>query len=138
MDRVFKYLWLIPAAIFCNRITSLLPEFVFMHPFPMFEIVDKNGQAEGITLQGYAYMLAIHFGWILLWVREVLKRDEYSILFKWFLWIEVLSLFDFLIRYEQSFMTIGFYPVEFTDIKLMAYVFCIALFKQKYYLKWKK
>jgi hypothetical protein len=137
MDRVFKYLWLIPLAIFCNRITSLLPEFKFVHPFPMFEIVDKFGRPEGITLQGYAFIFAMHAGWIILWVREILRKDKYSILFKWFLVIEVLSLFDFIIRYEQSFITIGFYPVEFTDIKLMAYVVCIALFKRKYYLKCK-
>jgi len=28
--------------------------------------------------------------------------------------------------------------VEFTDFKLAGYVFCIALFKRKYYLKWNK
>jgi len=138
MDRVFKYLWLIPLAIFFNRITSLLPEYVFIDPFPMYDIVDQYGQPEGITLQGYAYMIGIHFAWLILWAREIIKKDDYSVLFKWFFVIEFLSLLDFVIRYEQAFLMIGFYPVEFTDFKLAGYVFCIALFKQKYYSKWKR
>lgn len=138
MDRVFKYLWLIPLAIFFNRITSLLPEYKFIDPFPMYTIVDKNGDPEGITLQGYWFIFALHAGWIILWIREWLRKDKYSILFSWFLIIEAFSLLDFILRYEQSFITIGFYPLEFTDIKLAAYVLCIALFKRKYYLKWKR
>lgn len=102
----------------------------------MFTILDEDGNPEGITVQAYAFMMAIHLGWIILWVREILKRDNYSILFKWFLIIEVFSLFDFIIRYEQSFITLGFYHVEFTDFKIAAYVLCIAQFKRKYYLKW--
>lgn len=130
-DRVFRYLWLIPLALFCNRITSWLPEYDFIDPFPFHQILDENGQPEGITLQAYWYMLAIHLGWIILWVREVLRKDKYSLLFKWFLVIEALSLADFFLRFEKSFTTWGMYEVEFTDFKIVAYVFCIALYKRK-------
>lgn len=135
-DRVFKYLWLIPAAIVWNRICSLpfIPEYKFIDPFPMYTILDKDGNPEGITIQGYLYMAGIHMGWLTLWVREILRKDKYSVLFKGFFVIEILSLLDFVIRYEQAFLDLGFYTFEFTDIKLAMYILGIWAFKK--YLKW--
>jgi len=137
-DRVFKYLWLLPLAIVWNRLCSLpfIPEYRFIDPFPMYTILDKYGNPEGITIQGYLYMIGIHLGWITLWIRELLKRDKWAPLFKNLLVIEVFSLADFVIRYEQAFLDLGFYKVEFTDIRIALYILAIAIFKRNHFSKW--
>lgn len=125
-------------SIVWNRLCSLpfIPEYRFIDPFPMYTILDKNGDPEGITIQGYLYMIGIHFGWITLWIWEVLKKDNYFPLFCGFIVIEFLSLLDFVIRYEQAFFDVGFYTFEFTDIKIGMYILAIWIFKRKYYSKW--
>jgi len=132
MDRIFRYLWLIPVAIFTNRVTSILPEYYYFDPFPAAEILDSKGIEVGITLQSYVYMISIHLGWIILWLRETLKKDKYQVLFTQFLILELFSLLDFLIRYEQYFFNAGFYKFEFTDIKLALYILAIANWKRKW------
>ena len=136
-DRVFKYLWLIVLAVVWNRLCSMpfIPEYVFIDPFPFYTILDKNGDPEGITIQGYLYMAGIHLGWITLWVREILRKDKYSSLFIAFLIIEIMSLLDFMLRYEQAFFDLGFYTFEFTDIKIGLYILSIYAWKKRYTLE---
>jgi formate hydrogenlyase subunit 3/multisubunit Na+/H+ antiporter MnhD subunit len=66
-------------------------------------------------------MVAIHAAWLILWWREMRLKNETSELFKWLFFIEIMSLIDFFLIYEQSWFGIGMYNVEFTDFKILFY-----------------
>lgn len=114
-------LWWILFGIAINRFCSLLPSGIYFDPFPFYDLV-LNGQNVGINAQSYAYFLLNHIGIIAIWFGLSLSVD--SIFFK-FMWIEILSLGDFLLRYEQAWFHIGSYGVEFTDAKILMYAYFI-------------
>jgi len=121
-----KTLWLILVAVALNRACSLLPTGIYFDPFPLYDIIDPiTGQNVGINLQSFAYMIANHLTIMVLWYGFILVRWKYSTLFYNLLVIELFSLIDFFVIYEHYWFKIGWYPLEFTDIKLAAYAFCI-------------
>lgn len=129
MARTFKLLWLIPVAILLNRICTIVPAYYYFDPFPLHDIVNQDGEKIGITLQSYIYFIAIHLAWIILWVREILGKQMHYQVFYSFLGIEILSLLDFLVRYEQPLFDIGNYHVEFTDFKVLMYTLTLITWK---------
>lgn len=122
-------LLLILAVMACNRATSWLPKYHYIQPFPLFDIKDSNGVLTGITVQSYFYIFCFHLLTISFWhyckVKE-LKRDG---LFYIFRSIEIMSMVDFMLIYEQPWFYIDFYGVEFTDFKIILYLY--------FYVKWK-
>lgn len=121
-------LLLILSVIAFNRATSWLPKYYYIHPFPLFEIVDENGMAVGITLQSYFYIFCFHALMIAFWQYCKIKEPNRESLFYVFRSIEIMSLVDFFIIYEQPWFYMRSYGVEFTDFKIILYLF--------FYVKW--
>lgn len=131
-------IWLILFAVTINRFCSWLPSNVYFDPFPFYNIMYK-GENVGINLQSYVYMIAIHFSIIAIWLFCMFEMPQYKLnrinyrwitsIFSLFFILEVGSLIDFLLIYEHAIFHLGFYPVEFTDFKLILYTSIIILWK---------
>lgn len=130
LEEVKFGLWLVLAAVSINRICSapFIPDIRF-DPFPLYDIM-YEGENVGISLGSFIYIIAIHCAWLILWIREIRKKDETSILFYRFFAIECVSLIDFFIIYEHAWFYIGNYGVEFTDIKILLYSYFILTWKK--------
>jgi len=128
-------IWTIMLAVFINRFCTILPKGIYIHPFPLFDnfYVKIEGKLVdiGINLQSYAYFMLNHISLILIWIFCMFEIPKFSLLFRAFLILEVLSLLDFLIRYEQPIFNFWLWPVEFTDIKLFLYATLIILWKRQ-------
>jgi hypothetical protein len=122
-------LLLILIAIALNRCTDWLPEHCYIHPFPFYEIVDKFGNAVGITIQSYFFMICLHFFAIFYWNYTLKKTPNEKPLFWCFRGIEILSLFDFVLIYEKAFIHIGSFGLQFTDLKILFYATLYILWK---------
>jgi hypothetical protein len=131
-------IWLILFAVSINRICSYLPSTIYFDPFPFYNIV-YDGNNVGISLQSYVYFIAVHLSIIAIWLFCMFEMPQYklkSINWRWitsifslFFILEVGSLIDFLLIYEHAIFHIGFYPIEFTDFKLILYTSIIILWK---------
>jgi|SRR6185503_5059206 hypothetical protein len=121
-------LWLILFSVAINRLCSWMPANVYFDPFPFYDIyyLDQN---IGISLQAFIYYLANHLTIISIWIFCLHEIPKYSILFRFFIVLEVIALLDYLLIYEHAWFHIGFYGVEFTDIKLILYTSLIILWK---------
>lgn len=122
-------LLLVLIAIAFNRVTDWLPGYYYIHPFPFYEILDSSGNAVGITLQSYFFMLCLHFFTIFYWNHTFKRSLNEKPLFWCFRTIEILSLFDFILIYEKAFMQIGSYGLQFTDLKILTYATLYILWK---------
>lgn len=116
-----RLIFIIVTAIFLNRLCSWAPESIRFDPFLFYDIVNKKGENIGIGLQSYIYCLCYHLFILSVWFFNIHRTGKLHTLFIYFFLIEVLSLIDFLLIFEHSFMSIGFWNVEFTDFKLIAY-----------------
>lgn len=116
-------------AIASNRITSLLPKYCYFDPFPFYDIVDKDGNNVGITLQSFWFMLSGHFIMVMFWNYIMKRSNNEKPLFFLFKWFELASFLDFFLLYEQSFCRIGFFGIEITDFKLIGYFTFYILWK---------
>lgn len=126
-DRIF--LLLILCAIALNRVCSALPSYVFFDPFPLYDILDKDGVNVGISLQSFAFIIAGHLQTILTWVAFRRIAEKFRDIFAKFITLEVVSLADFFIIYEHPWFHIGSYGVEFTDPKIFLYAYYIIRWK---------
>lgn len=124
-------LWLILFAVCADRLVSWLPETTGFDPFPFYDILNNKGENVGINLQSYVYMIIRgHLSIIAIWLFIIIEFPKYAGLFRWFLIIEGLSLIDFFLIYEHSFMKLWFYNLEFTDIKIVLYTTLVILWRQ--------
>lgn len=112
-----KFLWLILVSVAINRVCSLLPAKRTFDPFPLYDIT--------VSWQYYAYVFANHLSVILVWIAVRNILGIFKPLFAIFIFIEVLSLVDFILIYEHPWFHIGSYGIEFTDLKIIMYATAI-------------
>ncbi len=112
-------LWFIPIGYYCD-------------PFPFFDPIYYIGDTEvvGINIQYYIKAISVHATIIGL----ILSARKAAPLFmaRFFAVcaiVEVLSLLDFLLIYEQGLFYIGKYHVEFTDFRILGHATAILLWK---------
>jgi len=131
---IFRYLktrdilLLLLTILACNRVTSWIPAYKAIYPFPFYRILDENGNEVGITIQSYFFMLCGHALMIAFWYYCQKKEPDRKWLFRRYKIIEWLSLFDFFLIYEQSFYPNKIYNVEFTDFRILFYFY--------FYIRW--
>ncbi|HTJ52633.1 MAG TPA: hypothetical protein VL443_24425 [Cyclobacteriaceae bacterium] len=131
INKVYKWLsaqdaiLIIVIAIVMNRFTSWLPEYYYIKPFPFHKILDKDGHETGLTIQTYYYIFCYHLQWLAFWQYCKTKNKaipQANKMFYAFRAIEIVSLLDFFLIYEQSWGTVFGWGVEFTDFKILLYL----------------
>lgn len=118
-------------AFVSNRAIGWLPKYYYIHPFPLYEIVDENGKAIGLTLQSYAGFISQHLLTLSFWYYCRIKLHDKAQLFYKFIAIEIASLLDFGLIYEHDWFHIGTYGVQFTDFKIFLYLYFFILWTLK-------
>lgn len=106
-----------------NRACSLVPDYYF-DPFLFYDI--------RISVGYYIYAISNHlFVMILFYLLFQLSNYKLFYLFGALFWVEVLSLVDFLLIYEHPIFHLWGYGVEFTDFKIIMYVYLIIRWNQQ-------
>lgn len=128
MSRHLKILILILFAVGVNRICSLVPSAYYFDPFPFYDLV-YYGENVGINMQAFCYALTVHISFLLILIAFREALPHMAMVFTLFAILELLSVADFLLIYEQALFRIGKWGVEFTDFKIIAYGTIIILWK---------
>lgn len=138
MTKASVGLILIFTAISIDRLCSHLPSNPYFDPFPFYDLMycypdTHECVNRGVNVQYYCKAITNHAGLIMIMFafRALMSTftQSFSRLFIAFAVIEFLSLADFLLIYEQSFFSLGNYPVEFTDFKIIGYLLSIIAWR---------
>jgi hypothetical protein len=133
MDRLSKIMYLILVAIALDRVCTLLPGHIFINdPFPLYDLTYTIDGVEYhvISLQAYVKAVTVHLSWIILLIGfKLALHVKMEQLLIWMITIEIMSLADFLLIYEQGLFYVGNYHVEFTDFRILGHAICIILWK---------
>lgn len=133
MNTEAKILVLVLVAIAIDRLCTFLPSGLYFDPFPLYDLIycyaPDDCQNVGINAQAYCKAITVHLSWIMFLFTVRLARPQLSKTLLVMGVIEVLSLADFFIIYEQPFFNIGNYHGEFTDIRILGHIITIVLWK---------
>lgn len=133
MERYTKVVFLVLIALSLDRLCTLLPGHIFINdPFPFFDLtyMYEGTEYHSISLQAYVKAVTTHISWIiLLWAFRISLPVSMERLLLYMIGIEILSLADFFLLYEQPLFKLGAYRVEFTDFKILGHATCILLWK---------
>jgi hypothetical protein len=132
MDRITKAVILLFIAAAVDRSCTLFPSDVYADPFLFYDMKYECGGVvyEGVNLQYIAKAVSVHARNIIaLFAVLLLIPQNVHRLIAVFIALECLSVADFFIIYEQSFFSIGKYPVEFTDFKILGYALSLIAWK---------
>lgn len=135
MGRLTKAILIVLIAIAIDRLCTLpfIPSNLYVDPFPFYDPIyrfDDGNVIRGINFQYLVKAVTERIGSVLylcgflIALPLVTKR-----LFSAMIVIQSLALADFFLLYEQSFFSLGNYPVEFTDFRILGHATCILLWK---------
>lgn len=123
-DFVIRHPFILLLIGFCQfRFTELYPDR-YLRPFPFFELPTIDGKPGTIHATAYGYFIHEYVYYIMIWLFCIITT-KYKQQFQIILCLELFDLVDFLLRYNQSFMDLLGWPIEYTDLKMASY-FLIA------------
>jgi hypothetical protein len=124
-DFIVSYPFVLLLIGFCQmRCLELYPDTTWK-PFPLYDIPKTSYNPEGVIhARSWAAFFHEYIYYILVWAFCAITT-RFKTQFRILIMLEVIDTVDFLIRYNDHFMVLFGYQLEYTDLK-MAFYFIVA------------